>query len=76
MTTKKVLATLALALFVCLMFGFTGEEAQAQDSVMEREGLGGLAEGGGFDRDRAPETWQVALSIGSIFVMIAVLKWL
>jgi len=76
MTTKNVLATLALALFVCLMFGFTGEEAQAQDSVMEREGIGGLAEGGGLDEERVPETWQMALGIGSIFVMIAVLKWL
>lgn len=75
MTTKKVLATLALALFVCLMFGFVGEAAHAQD-YMEREGLGGLAEGGGFDREKQAEGWQMALGIGSIFVMIAVLKWL
>ncbi len=74
MTAKKVLATLALVMFVCLMFGFAGE-AEAQ-GYMEREGLGGLAEGGGLDEDKLPERWQMALGVGSIFVMIAVLKWL
>ncbi|MFO7775122.1 MAG: hypothetical protein R6W89_04930 [Candidatus Hydrogenedentota bacterium] len=75
MTKKKVLATLAVALFVCLMFGFVGETAHAQD-YMEQEGLGGLAESGGLDQEKMPEKWQMALGIGSIFVMIAVLKWL
>ncbi len=75
MTAKKVLATLALGLVLCLMLGFVSEVAQAQD-YMERQGLGGLAEGGGLDQDKLPDRWQVALGLGSIFVMIAVLKWL
>ncbi|MFP4173592.1 MAG: hypothetical protein ACLFV4_11840 [Candidatus Hydrogenedentota bacterium] len=75
MTTKKVFATLAVALLVCLMFGFVGEAAHAQD-YMEQEGLGGLAESGGLDEEKMPEKWQMGLGLGSIFVMIAVLKWL
>lgn len=75
MTAKKVFATLALVLLVCLLFGFVGETAQAQD-YMEREGIGGVFEGRGLDEDKMPERWQMALGVGSIFVMIAVLKWL
>ncbi len=77
MLTKRMLAVLAVAIIAVIALGVFAEDAHAQQSVLEREsGIGGLMEGRGLDADRAPETWQVVLGVGSIFVMLAVVKFL
>lgn len=85
MTQKRFLALLTLCAVIAVFTGLTMETAQAQDSkatrtvdknVANRRGVSdSLAkkkegEGGGATKT------QMAIGIGSIFVMIIVMKWL
>ena len=74
MARNKALAVVALTLLLVLMLGGLADVAHAD--YTQREGVGGLFEGRGLDEDKTPDRWQVWLGIGSIFVMIAVVKWL
>ena len=72
---KKYLAIAGLlCLGSCLGVGLCTEEVHAQgnDLAMKKEGELGNKE---FDKDQLPNKLEVSLGIGSIFVMIAVLKY-
>jgi hypothetical protein len=72
---KKYLAIAGLlCLGSCLGVGLCTEEvhAQGQDLAMKKDGELGNKE---FDKDKLPNKLEVSLGVGSIFVMIAVLKY-
>ncbi len=85
MTQKRLLALLALCAVVAVFTGLTMETAHAQDSkatrtvdknVANRRGVSdSLAKKKEDDGSGATKT-QMAIGIGSIFVMIIVMKWL
>lgn len=71
--TLVVLLCVVLAVF-CLAFPGT---AYAQDEdFMQRKGLDGLLSSAKSDPTKAAKSWQIALGVGSCFVMVAVVKWL
>lgn len=74
MARDKAYAVVALTLLLVLLLGGLADVAHAD--YTQREGIGGLFEGRGLDEDRMPDRWQIWLGVGSIFVMIAVVKWL
>lgn len=85
MRPKKIIAASLLFVMAFLMAALIYEECSAAaggaDDVgsdyMQRRGIEGLFKGKFGKRDpRSPDRWQVGLAIGSIFVMIAVVKWL
>lgn len=81
MTVEKGFTALVIlcVLLSVFCFAFAGTAvAQDDDSgnYMERKGLDGLLSAGDYDEARAAKPWQIALGVGSIFVMIAVVKWL
>ncbi len=72
---KKHLAIAGLlCLGSCLGLGLCTEDvhAQGQELAMKKDGELGNK---GFDKDQLPNKLEVSLGIGSIFVMIAVLKY-
>ncbi len=72
---KKHLAIAGLlCLGSCLGLGLCTEDvhAQGQELAMKKDGELGNKE---FDKDQLPNKLEVSLGIGSIFVMIAVLKY-
>ena len=83
MNYTKLLFALTLCVLLCLMVGLVVDQAYAQKKDGGLKGDKGLMNKKGLDvigsvkRD-VPEakTWQKAIGIGSIFVMIAVVKWL
>jgi hypothetical protein len=76
MDAKRVVASLMLCLCVCLLIGwFTETVNAASDSIMEQKGLGGLLANKRTDESQKPTKVQMWLGIGSIFVMIAVVKY-
>ena len=77
MQTYKVFVALFLCLFVAGMLLTSGDcQAAGNQDIMQKKGVGGIFEGKGMDDERAPSKLQMALGIGSIFVMIIVVKWL
>ncbi len=74
MARNKMLAAVALTLLLVLLLGGVADVAHAD--YTQREGVEGLFEGRGLDEDKMPDRWQMWLGVGSIFVMIAVVKWL
>lgn len=74
MTAKRVLAASALCVLLFLALGMTSDAvfAQGQD-LIEKKGFEVL------NNDKVwkkPNGAQKAVGIGSVFVMIAVMKWL
>lgn len=72
MTPKTLLMLAALCILLCVALAISTDNAFAQ-----------VAEAGGtklgtkeFDKDKLPNKWEMGAGFGSIFVMIAVLKWL
>lgn len=85
MTRKKLLAVLTLCAMMLLMVGLTSEAAYAQDSaatksvdknVANRRGVSDSLAKKKEDDGKGPNKTQMAVGIGSIFVMIIVMKWL
>lgn len=74
MNTRRTVATLTLLVFVCLLFLVIAEQAYAQEG--ESGGLGGIFEKKKDSDKQGATGFQAFLGIGSIFVMIAVVKWL
>ena len=74
MTTKRVLAGIALCLLLCLALVMTSDAVHAQGKALEEKH--------GFDVLNNDKVWkkpnkvQKAVGIGSCFVMIAVMRWL
>lgn len=82
MNTRTLIMALALCIVLCILVGTLVEQAHAQKSsisgdrsLAEKKGLEVL--GGSQPKKLNQATkLQGALGIGSIFVMVAVIKWL
>ena len=74
MATKYMAIAGLLCLGSCLGLGLCVEKAHAQGQgiAAKKDGELGNKE---FDKDKLPNKLEVGLGIGSIFVMIAVLKY-
>jgi len=74
MATKYFAIAGLLCLGSCLGLGLCVEDAHAQGQSIaaKKDGELGNKE---FDKDKLPNKLEVSLGIGSIFVMIAVLKY-
>ncbi|MFP4502379.1 MAG: hypothetical protein ACLFTT_15365 [Candidatus Hydrogenedentota bacterium] len=78
MSQHTLLIACALCLLLALAFGVLTGEASAQSAdqdISSPEGMDALATKE-FDEDKLPGKLEIGLAIGSIFVMIAVVKWL
>ncbi len=82
-----MVAIVMLVLVTCLMVAWVSETAYAGEvttkeadkkgkSMMEKKGIEGVFSGKTFDSDKAPTRLQKFMGVGSIFVMIAALKYL
>lgn len=73
MTKKPLLMTFALCVAVCLVLAVFVDlaDAQGRSGIDKKE-----AEKKGDKDSERPSKLQMGLGIGSIFVMIAVVKWL
>ena len=69
MTTKTLLIAAVLCLGLALAIGFSADEAAAQEAGTPKLGTKT------FEKDKLPNKWEMGAGVGSIFVMIAVLKW-
>lgn len=82
MTVTKLIVLGALCLVLCLAVGLIASPVHAQDgdqNLAKRQGLkGALQTNAKKDEDGkdGPTKLQMAVGVGSIFVMIAVVKWL
>jgi len=70
---KKFLAIAALiCLALCLGICMSADDVHAQgQNIAKQEGLGNKQ----FDKDKLPGKLEISLGVGSIFVMIAVVKY-
>lgn len=78
MSTKMLLVTAVLCLGLCLAFCFLVDDAHAAgkgDKNMAAK-TGTQLGNKEFDADRLPGKGKIAMGFGSIFVMIAVMKYL
>lgn len=82
MTVAKVLAIAALCLVICLIMGVAVTPAAAQGdgdkNLAQRKGVAGSLQTSAKPEGdkKGPSKLQMAVGVGSIFVMIAVVKWL
>ncbi|MBN2310231.1 MAG: hypothetical protein JXR94_14750 [Candidatus Hydrogenedentes bacterium] len=77
MKARRLVAGLALCVMFCLLATWWADTAYAGTSVQEQKGLGGVFQNKReLDEDKKPNGLKMALGIGSIFVMIAVVKYL
>lgn len=74
MATKYLAIAGLLCLGSCLGLGLCADEvhAQGKDIASKQDGELGNKE---FDKDKLPGKLEMSLGVGSIFVMIAVLKY-
>ncbi len=75
MSAKMVVSLAVLAIVLCAGLALCTNSAYAQSAdqkLAERTGLGNKE----FDKSKMPGKLEVGLGFGSIFVMIAVMKWL
>lgn len=83
MSATKVLLAVALVLVLCLCLGWIVQPAFAQDDLRTgadkkigtKQGMEVLKNAGGGEKPKASKV-QMAVGVGSIVVMIAILKWL
>jgi hypothetical protein len=79
MAINRLLIIAALSVAILCIVGIAATPAQAQglDDLQERRGVSGsLAQPDPSKQGKGPSKLQVAVGVGSIFVMIAVVKWL
>jgi hypothetical protein len=76
MSGKSLLLIVAMCFLVCVFVTTFTQDVHAQESQINKKGIGGLFQSDGKADPREPKKWQIALGVGSIFVMIAVVKWL
>jgi hypothetical protein len=77
MSQHAVFTACAVCLLLVLALSvFTGEAAaQGDKDLATKQGLDSLATKQ-FDKNKLPGKLEMGLAVGSIFVMIAVVKWL
>jgi hypothetical protein len=86
MSVHKVLVIIALCAALCLCIGFFVDTTHAQNdnkaaktvdkSLATKQGVSDSLAKGSKDSKTGATAVQMAIGIGSIFVMLAVLKWL
>jgi len=82
MEVRKLATVLTLCIVVCILFCWITETAFAQgkeDAIKDlsaKKGLDVLNSGKKSDEDKSPTKLQKILGIGSVFVAVAVVKWL
>ncbi len=86
MNAKRVVMAVTLCMFLCFLLGSVVDQAHAQGKAGKAGSVGGdkdlaskkgLSVLGSVKRDVPSATGlQKVIGVGSIFVMIAVLKWL
>jgi len=89
MNVTKLLMVLTLCVFLCVMLGLVVDQAHAQKGagglgkelggdkdLASKKGLAVLNTKRTSDPSRTPSALQKTVGFGSIFVMIAVVKWL
>jgi len=79
MNSKRIYCLLILCLLVVFMLGLFTQDAAAQPSdtdYMQKKGIGGLFQGKNKKDPRAPTRAQKYLGLGSLAVMIIVVKYL
>lgn len=82
MDRKTVLVVCALCIVTALALAFLSERAYAADrgdltgdkDLATKRGLDAL-ETKEFEKDKLPGKLEIGLAVGSIFAMIAVVKW-
>ena len=85
-TLQRHVATMCIiCLLVCALAALFTQDAYADSTsarstdknIAERRGVSGsLAQGKEVDEDRMPNKVQMWVGIGSVFVAVAVVKWL
>ena len=87
MTITKLLVIVAVCLVLCLVIGVAVTPAEAakpakkdgDKNLASRQGVGGALQTNATEDEgdsKGPSKLQMAVGVGSIFVMIAVVKWL
>ena len=83
MSLKAFLLVFTLSLLMCVMVGLASQPAQAQASggggmedLSTKKGFEVLGGSKKKDGKNSPTKAQMMIGVGSIFVMIAVMKWL
>ena len=82
MEKRRILAAMALSLFLCVLIGAFVEQVSAaaaggDTDMMDRKGIGGLFKGRGDKNDpRKPTKTQMYMGFGSLVVMVLVVKYL
>ncbi len=77
MTAKKVIASLVLFCVLCALFALFVESANAQADDLREEYLGGPSSARETGEEaEGPTKLKMTVGVGSIFVMIAGVKWL
>ncbi len=89
MNATRVLMALTLCMFLCVMLGVCVDHAHAQinkakgaagmggdKDLASKKGLAVFDSTGKSDPSKTPSKLQKTIGVGSIFVMIAVVKWL
>ena len=83
MNSRRLWATVALCLLVCLVMAFFVEQAQAAETTKGDKDLAkkrGISDSlantkGKTEDDRMPSKFQMGIGIGSIFVAFIVVKF-
>lgn len=83
MSVRKLLLAVVLSIAVCVCVGLAAQPAFAQDDLKvggdkkigSQQGLDVLKNSGSKDKPTASKV-QMAIGIGSIFVTVAIVKWL
>ena len=73
---RRAAAALVLVLLLCVMAGWFCETAAAAGDLMEQKGIEGLFSRKSDDTGKGPTKVQTYIGLGSIVVMIAVVKYL
>jgi hypothetical protein len=78
MKMKRITSLLLLAFFTVAMLGGMFQAAQAQTAAGEEEdvGVGQVFKSAKYDKEKGAKPWQIWLAVGSIPVMIIVVKYL
>ena len=79
MNARRMLSLVVLALFLVALMGLMSDVAYAQSSnqdLMKKKGIAGLFAGKNKKDERAPTNAQKYLGLGSLLVMVIVVKYL
>ena len=78
MNSKRIWAAVALCVVVCYAVCWFTDVAEAKVRLSEKKGLSGLMKGKGVEEgdERLAKPYQKWIGIGSVVVMVIVIKYL